>query len=90
MSATAQDVRRRWGLVTPVQNHRLRRSIVKSVVWRVIGIALLGGLGYAVTGNVMETLVITISFNGIRTVLYVVHEEVWERWAPLAGYGRHP
>ncbi len=70
------------------QNHRLRRSIVKSVVWRAIGIVLLGGLGYVVTGNLMETLAITIWFNGIRTVLYVVHAEVWERWAPLASYGR--
>ena len=63
---------------------------MKSVVWRIIGIALLGGLGYAVTGNIMETLAITIWFNGIRTVLYIVHEEAWERWAPLAGYGRQP
>ncbi len=63
---------------------------MKSVVWRAIGIVLLGGLGYAVTGNLMETLAIAIWFNGIRTVLYVAHEEVWERWAPLAGYGRRP
>ncbi len=63
---------------------------MKSLVWRIIGIALLGGLGYAVTRNVMETLAITTSFNGIRTVLYVLHEEVWERWAPLARYGRQP
>ncbi len=63
---------------------------MKSVVWRAIGIALLGGLGYVVTGNMMETLALTIWFNGIRTVLYVVHEEAWERWAPLASYGRRP
>ncbi len=90
MRATALDQPRRWGIVKPGPNHRLRRSIVKSVGWRAIGIVLLGGLGYAITGSVMETLAITIWFNGIRTILYVVYEEGWERWAPLAGYGRRP
>lgn len=66
----------------------LIRSVAKSLVWRAIGIVLLGGLAWAFTGDVLESLAIAIAFNAIRVVLYVLHEEIWERWEPLARIGR--
>lgn len=66
------------------------RSLAKSVTWRLIGLALLGGLSWILTGNLMESLLLTVLFNGIRLGLFVVHEEVWERWPVLAKVGRSP
>lgn len=64
----------------------MQRSIAKSVVWRAIGVALLGGISFAVTGSWTESLYVTVTFNVIRIVLYVVHERIWER----IGWGRLP
>lgn len=67
----------------------LRRSVVKSLVWRVLGFAILGALSYVFTGSWTETLGITVTFNLIRVVLYVVHEQLWDRiaWGRTAPQG---
>ncbi|MBM3242561.1 DUF2061 domain-containing protein [Candidatus Poribacteria bacterium] len=65
-----------------------KRSWAKSLTWRVIGIVLLGGIAYLITGNWKEMTTITILFHGIRMVLYYFHERFWERisWGRL----KHP
>lgn len=65
-----------------------KRSWAKSIVWRVIGIVLLGSISYLVTGDWKKMSLITILFHGIRVILYYYHERVWERisW----GRVKHP
>jgi len=65
-----------------------KRSIVKSLTWRIVGIFLLGGIAYAVTHNWKEMTVITIIFHSVRMVLYYFHERIWLRinWGRI----RHP
>ncbi len=60
------------------------RSWVKSIVWRVIGIVILGALAWLFTRDWQETTLITITFHAIRLVLYYFHERAWER----IGWGR--
>ena len=64
------------------------RSWVKSIVWRVVGVILLGGISYSVIGNWRDMTIITTSFHGIRVVMYYFHERLWERisWGRL----KHP
>ena len=64
------------------------RSWAKSVVWRVVGIVVLGAVSYAITGNWKQMTLITVLFHSIRVVLYYYHERVWERvkWGRL----KHP
>lgn len=64
------------------------RSWVKSIVWRVIGIILLGIISYLITGNWKEMTIITVLFHSIRVVLYYFHERLWEHisW----GRSKHP
>ncbi len=71
-------------------NHSVKRSILKSITWRIIGILLLGGLTWVFTGDIGESIAITLVFNAIRVFLYVAHEEAWERWPRLARVGRRP
>ena len=65
-----------------------KRSWVKSIVWRIIGIVLLGIISYLVTGNIKDMTLITVLFHGIRLVMYYFHERLWERisWGKL----KHP
>jgi len=55
------------------------RSLVKSITWRVMGIIILAGLAWWFTGNVEQTTLITVTFHGIRVILYYFHERIWER-----------
>ena len=56
-----------------------KRSWVKSLIWRVAGIFILGGITYAFTRNWAETTWITMIFHIIRTGLYYCHERMWDR-----------
>ena len=55
-----------------------RRSWLKSLVWRLVGIVILGGLSWLVTHDWEQTSLITIIFHSIRLVLYYVHERLWD------------
>lgn len=61
------------------------RSWAKSIVWRAIGIVLLGVISYLITGDWKEMTVITALFHSIRVILYYFHERLWERisWGKL-------
>jgi uncharacterized membrane protein len=56
-----------------------RRSWVKSVTWRMIGIVLLGLVSYLITNDWKTMTKITVLFHGIRVILYYYHERIWER-----------
>ncbi|MEA3560151.1 MAG: DUF2061 domain-containing protein [Candidatus Omnitrophota bacterium] len=64
------------------------RAWVKSVVWRVLGIVILGVISWLVTHSWKEMTIITLIFHGLRFVLYYFHERLWERitW----GRKKHP
>lgn len=64
------------------------RSWVKSIIWRVIGIILLAGIVYFITGNWEEMTIITVLFHGTRVIMYYYHERWWEHisWGRL----KHP
>jgi len=51
-----------------------KRSWAKSIVWRLIGIVLLGLISYLVTDDLKDMSIITALFHGIRVVLYYYHE----------------
>jgi len=64
------------------------RAWIKSIVWRIFGIAILGAISWIVTHSWKEMSLITILFHSIRVVLYYVHERIWERiqWGRI----KHP
>ncbi len=61
-----------------------RRSWLKSLIWRLISIFILGGLTWLFTHNWEQTSLITITFHSIRLVLYYFHERIWDN----VGWGR--
>jgi len=65
-----------------------KRSLAKSVTWRLLGIGMLVVISYLVTRDWEKTTGITVIFHGLRLILYYFHERLWEcvRW----GRVRHP
>ncbi len=65
-----------------------KRSWVKSLVWRLIGIIVLGLISFLVTNSLKEMTIITLIFHSFRFVMYYFHERVWEHisWGKI----KHP
>ena len=65
-----------------------KRSMVKSITWRIIGVFLLGGITWSITRDWKEMTLITVLFHSIRMVMYYFHERLWLRvdWGRI----RHP
>jgi len=61
---------------------RVKRAVVKSISWRLLGIAMLIIISFMVTGSWYETAIIAFIFHALRTVLYVFHELLWEKIWP--------
>lgn len=55
-----------------------KRSWIKSIVWRLIGILILGGITWLITRSWEQTSAITIFFHAIRLILYYYHERAWD------------
>lgn len=58
-----------------------RRTIAKAVSWQLLGLVVMGALGYAVTGSLSEGGLVAVLGAASGMALYVVHEKIWSRVA---------
>ena len=56
-----------------------KRSIAKSISFRIISIIVLAIITYLITGNIVEMTYIVIVFQTIQTFAYYFHERLWEK-----------
>jgi uncharacterized membrane protein len=54
-----------------------KRSLAKSLTWRVIAIVSTFGIGYLMTGSLTFAASLTFVSNLINFILYYLHERVW-------------
>ena len=62
-----------------------KRSLVKAVIWNLIGLASMALVGYFATGSVALGGKITLINAAIGLACYVIYERVWTR----IRWGRH-
>lgn len=53
------------------------RSAVKSVIWRIIGIFVLGAVAFFYTRRWMQTSLITFLHHGVFLIVFYVHDRFW-------------
>lgn len=56
-----------------------KRSIVKTVSWRITGSGATFLIAYLLTGNFAVAGVISITQMITNTILYYVHERIWNK-----------
>jgi len=63
-----------------------KRSVAKTITYRIICIVMLSVITYWITGDVVQMTYIVVIFQSIQVVVYYIHERVWEKvkW----GYNR--
>jgi uncharacterized membrane protein len=57
-----------------------KKSLYKSISWRIIAIIIGAMVTYVFIGSVEITLQISIIANAIAIAVYYVHERVWNRY----------
>jgi uncharacterized membrane protein len=55
-----------------------KRSIAKTISYRIICIIMLACVTYLITGDLVEMTYIVVVFQTIQTFVYYLHERVWE------------
>ena len=60
-------------------NDTAKRSLVKTLTWRVAGSTSTFTIAYLVTGNVGMSSGIAVIQMLVNTVLYLIHERAWNR-----------
>lgn len=66
-------------LKNPICMESRSRSIVKSLIYRILSLLGIGILGWLITRDIKETTFITIVFQIYLIILYYVYERVWNK-----------
>ncbi len=64
-----------WSYPTFKESHK--RSLTKSVVWRIMGVAILAVITYAFTGSLFATSLITVLHHRVFMFGYYVQDRFW-------------
>ena len=56
-----------------------KRTIVKTITWRIIALSVTIIVVYAYSGDVKASLVIGVTANFLKMFFYYIHERVWNR-----------
>lgn len=62
-----------------------KRSIVKAVIWNLIGLACMAGIGFLATGSLVVGGSMALINTAIGFTMYVFYERIWAG----IGWGRH-
>ena len=63
-----------------------KRSVVKTITWRVVALLVTMIAVYLYNRDIKESLIVSLSANAVKMVLYYLHERFWNR----IKFGRKP
>ena len=79
MSLLAGAKRALSGLVTRSPHQRMSRALVKTLLYRVLMVAITILVALFVTGSTADALSIGIAANAVKTGVYYGYERLWDR-----------
>jgi len=60
-----------------IESHK--RSIAKTITWRVIAVLVTMIAVYLYNKDIKESLIVSLSANAVKMVLYYLHERFWNK-----------
>ncbi len=57
------------------------RSIVKSVLWRILGVLILATITYTFTGSLIVTGLVTFIHHSVFLLVFYLHERMWLKFS---------
>ena len=61
------------------------RSAIKSLIWRIAGVIILGSITYFYTHQWCQTSLITVIHHGTFLVVFYLHERIWLKFKRPTG-----
>lgn len=58
----------------------MKRRLMKTLVWRVVAVAITYMVAFVVTGEYVGSLEITMGANATKMVGYYLHEWLWDHF----------
>lgn len=55
-----------------------KRSILRSIIWRLMGVGILAGITWLFTRSLIQTTAITFLHHGMFLIIYYLHERLWQ------------
>ncbi len=55
------------------------RALAKAITWRLFGFISTIVIVYIYSKNIKEALMVGVGVDGVKVVLYYVHERIWNR-----------
>lgn len=71
--------------ITGIQMETGKRTLVKTIVWQLIGLISMSIVGFVITGSLVSGGVLALVNTGVGVVMYISYERVWSR----INWGRH-
>jgi len=56
-----------------------KRTVLKAVIWQVMGVFTMGLVGFLVTGSMVQGLGLALANTAVGTVTYILYERFWAR-----------
>lgn len=56
-----------------------RRTVVKTISWRIAGSASTFGISYLILSNLTVSITIAVIQLTLNTLLYYIHERIWNK-----------
>jgi len=57
--------------------HNHRQSILKSLIWRIMGVVILGAVTYAFTHSWLITTLVALIHHATFLLVFYLHERIW-------------
>lgn len=64
--------------IMPAKTYR-KRTVASAITYRATSIVLLAAITYVISGQVIDSAVITLSFAFLAIILYYLNDRAWER-----------
>lgn len=56
-----------------------KRTLLKTLTWRLLAVVITMVVVYGYTGDIHESLVVGITANFFKMIIYYLHERIWNR-----------
>ena len=56
-----------------------KRTLVKTVIWQIVGLLTMSLVGFAITGSVISGGALALANTGVGIVTYITYERIWSK-----------
>ncbi|MCK4860836.1 MAG: DUF2061 domain-containing protein [Rhodobacteraceae bacterium] len=56
-----------------------KRTLVKTIVWQIVGIITMSLVGFAITGSMVSGGALALANTGVGIITYITYERIWSK-----------